>query len=63
MKSKYMAKLEKHMEDFINDECEEMSEDDAEDCFFYDDLSVDMAKAAEAIFDASMKAQKFFKEQ
>jgi hypothetical protein len=40
-----------------------MSEDDAEDCFFYDDLSVDMAKAAEAIFDASMKAQKFFKEQ
>lgn len=57
MKIELLAKLEKAIEKFIEDN------DDDRDFYIYESQVKDMAKAASAVYDATEKGQKFAYDQ
>jgi len=60
MKTGLYATLEKAIERWLNDHCED---DEWPDSYIYEDQSKDMAKAVELVFDANVKGQKFAKKE
>ena len=60
MKTALLSQLEEAIELWMNENCEE---DYWTENYVYSDLSKDMAKAAEMVFDACDKGQSFLKEQ
>jgi hypothetical protein len=60
MKSRLLATLQDAIQTWANNECEAA---DWPSLWMYDALVVDMAKAAAAIFDATIASQEFAKEQ
>ncbi len=56
MKTNLFASLENVLEKWLNNHCED---DEWPSAYVYDNQSRDMAKAAELVFDASIKGQTF----
>jgi len=59
MKTKHLADLEDGIYQWLIRLCEEG--DELYDVYVYDNLHVDMAKAAEAVFDANERGQQFLR--
>lgn len=56
MRTSLKLKLEQAIDKWMQDNCDD---DDWPDMYVYGDLYVDMATAAEQVFDSSHKGQKF----
>lgn len=59
MKTEKLDLLEDAMNDFLNDD----DVADGKDGFFSDTLHLEMAKAAEAVYDSAMNTQEFMKRE
>ena len=57
MKAKYLAKLENKIQEFINDICEEYSNE--YDGYYPDNIVEQMAIAAAIVLDMAFESQKF----
>ena len=58
MKAKLRATLQGAMEEWVENQCEH---DERPNGYIYEQLSEDMTRAAEAVYDASFAAQEFAK--
>jgi hypothetical protein len=58
MKTRHRLALEEAIQKWIENNCEDLITQSTFAYWFYDDLTKDMAWAAELVFDATVKAQK-----